>query len=66
LDRGLTVFNPGSVGPRRFELPIVLGSIDVAHGAVKLAHIDCETGAVWSPPGLGVRSPSSGARVLRG
>src|SRR5262245_7043822 len=28
-DRGLTVFNPGSVGPRRFALPIVLGSIDI-------------------------------------
>ena len=26
-DRGLTVFNPGSIGPRRFRLPIVFGVI---------------------------------------
>ncbi|HTR56224.1 MAG TPA: metallophosphoesterase family protein [Kofleriaceae bacterium] len=49
--RSLTVFNPGSCGPRRFHLPIVLGTIDVAaSGAVKLAHVDCETGGVWLPP----------------
>ncbi len=58
LDRGsgadrvrpLTVFNPGSVGPRRFHLPIVFGTIDVTPQGVRLAHHDCETGAVWSPP----------------
>jgi putative phosphoesterase len=49
-DKGLTVFNPGSVGPRRFALPIVLGSVDVAHRDVRLRHIDCETGETWSPP----------------
>jgi len=51
-ERGLTVFNPGSCGPRRFHLPIVLGTIDVAqNGAVKLAHVDVETGRAWTPPG---------------
>ncbi len=48
-DRGLTVFNPGSVGPRRFQLPIVLGVVLVARTGVSLRHIDCETGLTWSP-----------------
>ena len=49
-ERGLTVFNPGSIGPRRFHLPIVFGTIDLGPGGVRLAHIDCETGARWMPP----------------
>lgn len=49
-DRGLAMFNPGSVGPRRFQLPIVLGSIAISGGRARLAHIDCETGLPWSPP----------------
>ena len=48
--KGLTVFNPGSVGPRRFHLPIVFGTIDIGPTGVRLAHVDCETGAAWSPP----------------
>jgi hypothetical protein len=49
-DGGLTVFNPGSIGPRRFHLPIVFGTIDVTPKGVSLAHHDCETGARWMPP----------------
>ena len=49
-DRELTVFNPGSIGPRRFHLPIVFGTIDLGPGGVRLAHRDCETGLPWSPP----------------
>jgi hypothetical protein len=49
-DRDLTVFNPGSIGPRRFQLPIVLGTIAITPHAVRLAHIDCETGRPWTPP----------------
>jgi uncharacterized protein len=49
-DRGLSVFNPGSIGPRRFQLPIVLGAIDVEAGRARLRHIDCETGKTWTPP----------------
>jgi putative phosphoesterase len=49
-DRGLTVFNPGSIGPRRFQLPIVFGTIDIAPTGIRLAHVDCETGARWLPP----------------
>jgi uncharacterized protein len=48
-DGDLAVFNPGSVGPRRFRLPIVFGTIDVTPTAVRLAHIDCETGEAWKP-----------------
>ena len=49
-DRGLTLFNPGSIGPRRFQLPIMLGTIDVSRESARLSHIDCETGNVWLPP----------------
>ena len=50
VDRGITIFNPGSVGPRRFMLPIVFGMVDVTPSGVKLAHVDVETGARWLPP----------------
>jgi uncharacterized protein len=49
-DRGVSLFNPGSIGPRRFQLPIVLGSIQVTSSSARLAHIDCETGKTWLPP----------------
>ena len=49
-ERGLTVFNPGSCGPRRFHLPVVFGTIDLTPAGVRLAHVDCETGKAWSPP----------------
>lgn len=49
-ERGLTVFNPGSCGPRRFHLPIVFGAIELTPTAVRLRHLDCETGRPWSPP----------------
>jgi putative phosphoesterase len=51
IDRGLTVFNPGSIGPRRFSLPIVFGRIDISPAGVKLAHVDVATGKTWLPPG---------------
>lgn len=50
VDRGVTVFNPGSIGPRRFQLPIVLGKIDLSTAGIRLAHVDAETGRAWSPP----------------
>jgi len=49
-DRGLTVFNPGSIGPRRFQLPIVFGTMDVTPAGLRLGHVNCETGAPWTPP----------------
>jgi putative phosphoesterase len=48
-DRGLTVFNPGSIGPRRMHLPIVFGVLEIASAKLSLRHIDCETGQPWSP-----------------
>jgi putative phosphoesterase len=48
-DRGLTVFNPGSIGPRRFALPIVLGVVEISRERVALRHVDCETGETWMP-----------------
>jgi hypothetical protein len=48
---GLTVFNPGSIGPRRFHLPIVFGTIGVTTDGVRLTHFDFETGERWTPPG---------------
>jgi uncharacterized protein len=50
VDRGLTVFNPGSIGPRRFSLPIVFGVIDMTPAQLRMWHVDCETGARWLPP----------------
>ncbi len=50
-DRGLIVFNPGSLGPRRFSLPIVFGVMDLSPRGLELRHISCETGEVWQPPG---------------
>lgn len=49
-DRGIAVFNPGSVGPRRFALPIVLGKIDITPDSIRLSHIDCATAEPWTPP----------------
>jgi uncharacterized protein len=49
IDRGIYVFNPGSCGPRRFQLPIVIGTLELSP-TIKLAHVDCETGGAWQPP----------------
>jgi len=49
-DRELLVFNPGSAGPRRFQLPIVFGTIEIGPRGLSLAHIDCATGERWTPP----------------
>lgn len=51
-DKGLVVFNPGSIGPRRFGLPIVFGVMDLGKEGLKVRHVDCETGQTWMPPAL--------------
>jgi hypothetical protein len=48
-DRGMTVFNPGSIGPRRFSLPIVFGMASIGSDGVAFEHISCETRERWSP-----------------
>jgi len=50
-DKGIVMFNPGSIGPRRFNLPITLGLLKVSPSGVSLRHISCETGETWLPPG---------------
>ncbi|HMA94193.1 MAG TPA: metallophosphoesterase family protein [Polyangiaceae bacterium] len=49
-DHGIAVFNPGSVGPRRFGLPIVFGMLTLNDTGIHLSHVDCETGQPWLPP----------------
>lgn len=50
VDRGITLFNPGSIGPKRFSLPIVFGTIDLGPTGVRLQHLSVETGERWLPP----------------
>ncbi|MBX3232189.1 MAG: metallophosphoesterase family protein [Labilithrix sp.] len=48
-DKDLGVFNPGSIGPRRFHLPIVFGVMELAAGRLAMKHVSCETGKTWLP-----------------
>jgi uncharacterized protein len=48
-DRGIAVVNAGSIGPRRFQLPIVFAVIDVRRDGVEMHHVSCETGGRWRP-----------------
>ena len=48
-DKGLVMFNPGSIGPRRFALPITLGELRVSPTGISLRHVSCETGETWLP-----------------
>jgi putative phosphoesterase len=49
IDRGIAVVNPGSIGPRRFHLPIVFAVVDVRRDGVGMHHVSCETGERWLP-----------------
>lgn len=48
-DRGLIMFNPGSIGPRRFQLPITFGVLSIRSTGISLRHVSCETGETWLP-----------------
>lgn len=48
-DRGLVMFNPGSIGPRRFQLPITFGVLSIRQSGISLRHVSCETGETWLP-----------------
>ena len=48
-DKGLVVFNPGSIGPRRFTLPIVFGVLRLSPTGISMRHVSCETGETWLP-----------------
>ncbi len=43
------VFNPGSIGPRRFALPITYGVLEFGESGLALRHVSCETGERWLP-----------------
>jgi putative phosphoesterase len=48
-DQGIAVVNAGSIGPRRFRLPIVFAVVDVDREGVTMHHVSCETGERWEP-----------------
>lgn len=48
-DKGIVMFNPGSIGPRRGSLPITLGLLEIAPSGINLRHYSCETGEPWQP-----------------
>lgn len=48
-DGRVGIFNPGSIGPRRFRLPITMGVLTISPTGMKYRHIDCETGQDWHP-----------------
>lgn len=48
-DQGIAVVNAGSIGPRRFQLPIVFAVVDVRRDGVSMHHVSCETGQAWRP-----------------
>ena len=49
-DSGFVVFNPGSMGPRRFRLPITYGVMELKRTGWQLEHVDCTTQKKWTPP----------------
>jgi hypothetical protein len=48
-DKGITVVNPGSIGPRRFQLPIVFGVMNIRRDGITIHHVSSETGERWTP-----------------
>jgi putative phosphoesterase len=48
-DKGIVIVNPGSIGPRRFQLPIVFAVMDVSRERISMHHVSCETGQRWEP-----------------
>ena len=48
-DQGIAVVNAGSIGPRRFRLPIVFAVVDIRCDGVAMHHVSCETGERWRP-----------------
>lgn len=38
--KGVLYFNPGSCGPRRFDLPVTIGMLNITAGAIEPAIVD--------------------------
>ena len=49
-EKGVALFNPGSCGPRRFRLPILVGFIELLSTGINCYHWCCETNQRWIPP----------------
>lgn len=48
-DRDLVVLNPGSIGPRRFRLPVTFAMMEVSAARLDMHHVSCDTGRRWMP-----------------
>lgn len=48
-DKGFVIVNPGSIGPRRFQLPILFATMDISRARISMQHVNCETGLPWEP-----------------
>lgn len=48
-DKGKVIVNAGSIGPRRFQLPIVFAVMELSRERITMHHISCETGLRWEP-----------------
>lgn len=40
VDEGITFFNPGSAGPRRFSLPVTVGRVEITDGRIEARIIE--------------------------
>ena len=41
-DQGVLFFNPGSAGPRRFDLPVTVGKLEIRKGTIKPTIIELQ------------------------
>jgi len=48
-DRGISLINPGSIGPRRFGLPITFAMLTLNGARLDARHVCCESGKTWTP-----------------
>ncbi len=48
-DKGRVIVNAGSIGPRRFQLPIVFAVMELSRERITMHHVSCETGLRWEP-----------------
>jgi uncharacterized protein len=49
---GVLYLNPGSAGPRRFQLPITVARLDLRHSPWSIDFIDLSDGETYCPPGV--------------
>jgi len=49
---GVLYLNPGSAGPRRFQLPITIARLELRHSPWSVEFIDLSNGETYCPPGV--------------